>query len=266
LYTRLAWVYDAIYNDTSSYTATAKFVTRQINKEKLTVLEPGCGTGRLTKALANLGHRMTGVELHDSMLEFARKRIVANFIRADFRKLDLDCEYDLAVLNTPTFTYMLTNEDAIKSLQVLNRALKSGGWLFLENFSAYYTLKHMQYYHRREVYKRQETKIIRLNWARLQYSKSIIYIWEPVYVIEKEERSKTEIHFDKVKLRAFFPDELFVLLMTCGFQPVKIFGKTAKQKYVKWNPNLPELVVLARKIQKIKSLSENWSICKHLAF
>jgi ubiquinone/menaquinone biosynthesis C-methylase UbiE len=247
LYSKLAWVYDSVYDDTASYAATARFATKLIGKRKMNILEPGCGTGRLTKALLNLGHMVTGVDMHETMLDFARKRAKAQFFKEDFRNLDFDSKFDSVILNTPTFTYMMTNKDAMNALRSFNRALKRDGRLFLENFSAHYVLEHLPSNRGKQVYKRIQTKITRVNWTSPRFLENISYEWEPVYIIEKD-RQPPEVYFDHVVLRAFFADELFILLKSSGFEVEGFYGKTEDWRYASWDNNSPEVVVLARKL------------------
>jgi SAM-dependent methyltransferase len=67
------------------------------------VLDAGCGTGRVAIRLAELGHDVTGVDLDASMLEVARERAPGlRWERADLATLDLlgdgEAPYDLVVM------------------------------------------------------------------------------------------------------------------------------------------------------------------------
>ncbi len=50
-----------------------------------TILEIGCGTGHHTKALVDLGYKLTGIDIDESMIERARSRTkTADFLVTDF--------------------------------------------------------------------------------------------------------------------------------------------------------------------------------------
>src|SRR5262249_41377073 len=71
------------------------------------VLDAGCGTGRVAIELARRGIEVVGVDLHDSMLETARSRAPEiEWIAHDVATLDLGRVFDVVLLagNVPLFT------------------------------------------------------------------------------------------------------------------------------------------------------------------
>jgi 2-polyprenyl-3-methyl-5-hydroxy-6-metoxy-1,4-benzoquinol methylase len=72
-----------------------------------TVLDAGCGTGRVATELARRGVTVVGVDLDHSMLETARARSSdIEWIEHDVATLDLGRDFDVVVLagNVPLFT------------------------------------------------------------------------------------------------------------------------------------------------------------------
>ena len=70
------------------------------------VLDAGCGTGRVAIELARLGVAVVGVDVDSSMLTEARRRNPAlEWIEADLAELDLGRTFDVVVLagNVPLF-------------------------------------------------------------------------------------------------------------------------------------------------------------------
>ena len=66
--------------------------------EPHTVLDAGCGTGRVAVELARRGLEVVGVDLDPSMLEVARTKSEAvEWIEADIAELDLDRTFDVVV-------------------------------------------------------------------------------------------------------------------------------------------------------------------------
>jgi SAM-dependent methyltransferase len=71
------------------------------------VLDAGCGTGRVAIELAGRGIEVVGVDVDASMLATARRRAPAvTWVEADLRRLDLGRTFDLVVMagNVPLFT------------------------------------------------------------------------------------------------------------------------------------------------------------------
>ena len=62
--------------------------TSILGTEPLEILDVGCGPGIVSMQLADLGHRMTSVDLSDRMLEYARENARINGLDIDFRQAD----------------------------------------------------------------------------------------------------------------------------------------------------------------------------------
>lgn len=89
----------------------------------LTLVEVGCGTGRLVQYLSDRGARTVGVDLAAGMLAVAAGRVPGRFLRADASRLPLaDASVDGAVtVATLEFT------DAAAVLAELARVTRPGG-------------------------------------------------------------------------------------------------------------------------------------------
>ena len=98
-----------------------------------TVLDAGCGTGRLTALLLERlpRGRVMAVDLSQNMLEEARQHLSirfgerVEFIRADLAELPFDAAFD-GVLSTAAFHWV---PDHARLFRSLYRSLKPGGWL-----------------------------------------------------------------------------------------------------------------------------------------
>lgn len=72
-----------------------------------TVLDAGCGTGRVAIELARHGVDVVGADLDESMLAHARERAPGiTWVRSDLAELDLGRTFDVVVMagNVPLFT------------------------------------------------------------------------------------------------------------------------------------------------------------------
>jgi SAM-dependent methyltransferase len=96
------------------------------------ILEPACGPGRLTVALARAGFNVRAFDLEPSMVDYARRksqRYSSQVIveRGDMRSFSLPKQYDAAVCLLDSFRHLLTEADALAHLQAVARAVRSGG-------------------------------------------------------------------------------------------------------------------------------------------
>ncbi|SBT47321.1 class I SAM-dependent methyltransferase [Micromonospora auratinigra] len=93
------------------------------------VLDLGCGTGRLTVALAAAGHRVTGVEPQRAALDAARARPGADRVTwLEGTAADLPTGgYDLALATSHVAQEIRDDADWARTLTDLRRALVDGG-------------------------------------------------------------------------------------------------------------------------------------------
>ena len=83
------------------------------------VLDAGCGTGRVAVELAGRGVDVVGVDRDASMLATARDRAPdVEWIEADLRTLELDRHFDVVVMagNVPLFTPAGTQAELVAAL------------------------------------------------------------------------------------------------------------------------------------------------------
>ena len=129
--------YDAVFDPGSD--AEADFVTGVYHRYrsadgKRRLLEPACGTGRLVRALAGRGFAVTGFDLSEPSLRFARRRCaelalepMPELVQGRMESFRFRRKFDLAYCLVSTFKY-LPDEDAARShLECVARALYRGG-------------------------------------------------------------------------------------------------------------------------------------------
>ncbi|MEK7164778.1 MAG: class I SAM-dependent methyltransferase [Patescibacteria group bacterium] len=132
-------------------------------KSDVSVLDIGCGTGRVRQALpADLDY--TGLDNSPELLEVARRKYANNkFVQADARDLPLpDNSFDVVLL-IATVHHFFAQADRLKVLQEARRVLKPGGQIYL----TVWNLNRPKFWHNwrgwRKVYipNQHDTKIIR---------------------------------------------------------------------------------------------------------
>jgi len=110
----------------------------KLNKPKQ-ILDLPCGFGRHANRLAQLGHKVTGVDITFGFLEMAKQdakkmKTRVNYIHADMRDMAFKDEFDFVIMLFTSFGYFTDKEN----LNILNKvadALKAGGLLCFDIFN-----------------------------------------------------------------------------------------------------------------------------------
>ena len=108
------------------------------------VLELGCGTGRVLVPTARAGLAITGIDASPHMLAICRRRLAAEpseiqsrvtLIEADMRSFDLAGRFALATIPFRPFQHLLTVEDQLACLAAVRRHLSDNGRLVFDLFN-----------------------------------------------------------------------------------------------------------------------------------
>jgi ubiquinone/menaquinone biosynthesis C-methylase UbiE len=99
------------------------------------VLDLGCGTGTLCCALAERGHRVTGVDPAAAMLAVARRKAHAErveWVESSAQSYKSQRRFDLVVMTGHAFQILLTDADALAVLETMRGHLREGGSVAFE--------------------------------------------------------------------------------------------------------------------------------------
>jgi SAM-dependent methyltransferase len=94
------------------------------------VLDLGCGTGTLCCALAERGHRVTGVDPAAAVLAVARSKPHAEqveWVESSAQRYKSHRRFDLIVMTGHAFQVLLTDADVLAVLETMRGHLKEGG-------------------------------------------------------------------------------------------------------------------------------------------
>ena len=116
----------------------AEYVKKIANlKDGDSVLDAGCGLGRISVELAALNLKVTGVDIIQSELDAAAESAAAEgveleLINADLRTFSSIKKYDCAVNLYTSFGYCATEEEDLIIIKNIFYSLKDGGTFILE--------------------------------------------------------------------------------------------------------------------------------------
>lgn len=101
------------------------------------LLDLGCGYGRIAIPLAKAGFRVTGVDTSDFFLDLAKKtarqdRVAVTWKHADMRLLVLPAQVDVVLNMFTSFGYYDDETEDQKTLVQVAKALKPGGTFLFE--------------------------------------------------------------------------------------------------------------------------------------
>jgi SAM-dependent methyltransferase len=133
VFAHYARYYDLLYRD-KPYLEEAAGVLGQIQARRpgaRDLLNLGCGTGRHDRALADLGCRVTGVDLSAEMLERARRaaggREGLDYLQGDARTVRAGRTFDAVVSLFHVVSYQTENDDLLGLFRTARAHLTEGG-------------------------------------------------------------------------------------------------------------------------------------------
>lgn len=106
------------------------------------ILDLACGYGRHSLSFARRGYPIVGVDItktyiDDATLTAQKENLNARFIHSDIRDIDFFKEFDVVInLAEGAIGYLENDVENLKIFDVAIRALKSGGWHFINACNA----------------------------------------------------------------------------------------------------------------------------------
>jgi len=95
-------------------------------------LEPACGTGRYLRYLAKHGYHLTGYDLNNRSLQYARRKsnqrgFDIEFANASMTDFCRSASFDFVFNTINTFRHLRTDDEALQHLELMAESLKPGG-------------------------------------------------------------------------------------------------------------------------------------------
>ena len=132
-----------IYEQVMTTTADLSLIRRCIGARRgLRILEPFCGAGRLLLPLARDGHTMMGMDNAPAMLDRATAKVAAlpeavqariTLSQADVLEATWPTGFDVALMGGNCLYELATPEEQVQVIAAAAKALRPGGYLFVDN-------------------------------------------------------------------------------------------------------------------------------------
>lgn len=146
-YNKSAYFYDEIMNsfkmDFSLYEDLIEIVKPQ------SILELGCGMGRLFPIFMKEAKEITGIDLSDELIDKGEKYFKLNnvnnakieFINTDMCSFKMNKKYDLIVFALSVLKHLKTDIDRLEALKNAKNHLKQDGFIVIDHNAFLYTSK-----------------------------------------------------------------------------------------------------------------------------
>jgi SAM-dependent methyltransferase len=219
------------------------------------VLELGSGTGRVLLPLAGEGHRVTGLDLSEAMLERCRGKLArlpveererVRLVQGDMTNFDLGELFPLVVIPFRPFQHLLEVEQQVACLRAVHRHLPEKGRLVLDMFHtdprrtydpAYLEesapMPEFVLSDGRRVVMRDRVRA----YHRAVQRNDFEFLFDVTWPDGRRERL---VHQDS--LRYFFRYEMEHLLARCGFRVAALYGNFDRSAF---GDDSPEMIFVA---------------------
>jgi ubiquinone/menaquinone biosynthesis C-methylase UbiE len=119
-----------------------KYIIKSYFNKPVSIIDAGCGTGRITYELAKLKEvkNIVGFDNNLNMLKIAQQRShpKIKFVKGDLRTYYQSRKVDLILCLYTTFNYLLKDEEIIQTLKNFRKCLKRNGMIVLDLSNLFY--------------------------------------------------------------------------------------------------------------------------------
>src|SRR5467141_4289664 len=220
------------------------------------VLELGCGTGRITMALAEAGKRITGLDLSERMLERAVKKRAAlrvearervQLVQGDMTRFDLGEKFRLVIIPFRPFQHLLEVQQQVDCLDCVRKHLAPGGRLIRDVFQTDAERMHDPVHMRETLvteYNTADGRQVKIServaaFHRAQQINDVEMVFSVKHTGGREERLVFAW-----PLRYFFRYEVAHLMARCGFKVTAEYGNFDRMAI---QDDSPEMIFVVEK-------------------
>jgi len=218
--------YDLIYTD-KNYESEVEYIDKLIKENinsAFTILDLGSGTGKHAELLCDKGYQIHGVDLSFEMLKIAEKRRNGKehkltFSQSNIQDLELNKKFDIIVSLFHVMSYQNSNEELIKTFEVVKKHLKNGGIFIFDFWYGPAVLTDLPT-NRVKRFDNENIKVTRIAEPFLNAQKNVVDVNYDVFIEDKktnEIKEKKELH----KMRYLFDTELEIILSKIDFNVIQ---------------------------------------------
>lgn len=215
------------------------------------VLELGCGTGRVTLPLAEDGREVWGLDLSETMLAQLREKLERlpaavptrlHIVHGDMANFELGRKFDLIIAPFRAFQALAEKSDQKQCLKCIKAHLSENGWFVMHVFKPKMIFDESWVQPEAfdwEVVDPRSNKTVRRYEVRkrIDLDRQVLY----VDLIYRVNGSKVDI-VEPLSISYFYEGQMRALLQTSGFRIIEEFG------YFDHRPisNGPELIFICQ--------------------
>ena len=240
-YTGFAKVYET-FMDNIPYGEWAEYIKKLLTEYGIApgslLCELGCGTGIMTRHLAEAGYDMIGIDLSEEMLDIARYEhpecdADILYLNQDMREFELYGTVAAVISLCDSMNYLTTEEDLLQTFRLVNNYLDPGGYFIFDMKTEYHY--EMLMGNRTIVDNRENCSLIWENFydKENQLNQYDITIYAKAE-FEEEEEDDDEMPplFERMEeshvQRAYTIEKIKELLRRAGLEFVAVYGEGTK--------------------------------------
>ena len=253
----------AIYDSVPVYVnrRDVQFYVDEARNAGGSVLEVGCGTGRILLPIARSGHIIDGVDASPQMLErcAAKLRAESDAVRgrvtlheADARSFDLGRRFELVIAPFRVVQHLTTTDAQLGFLDSVARHIAPGGRLVFDVFNP-----HLAALVSADGKEREDTPDTPLKdgrsfrrafrVSRVRWIDQVSEV-ELIYYVSSAQGGKVQRYVQSFDMRWFLRAELVHLLARAGFRVSSIYGDFDRSPLT---DSSPEQVVCAERVTAV---------------
>ena len=225
--------YDLLYKD-KDYAAETSYIHKLIQSNVPTgssLLDLGCGTGKHDFEFAQLGYKVTGVDLSDQMIAVAASKLSVDyktnadsldFVSGDIRSIRLNKKFDAVVSLFHVMCYQTSNADLKQAFKTAANHLSTGG-IFVFDFWYGPGVLHDLPTVRVKRLENEKIAVTRITEPQVHVNENIVDVHFEVQIKDKiADTNNLEVIHELHQMRYLFLPELLLFMEEEGFEFVAI--------------------------------------------
>ena len=219
------------------------------------ILDLGCGTGRVTMALAKAGRRVTGLDISERMLERAVEKRAAlrvesrervQLVQGDMTQFDLGEKFRLILVPFRPFQHLLDTQQQLNCLKCVRRHVTPGGRLVVDFFQTDARRMHEpEFLEERLIseYEMSGGRKVKLTERVVAFHRAVqCNDVEMIYEVTHAD-GRVERNVFAFTVRYFFRYEVEHLLARSGFRTTAVYGNFERSPL---RDDSPEMIFVAQ--------------------